>query len=196
MKSKKDFTYLRDWIVTMTFLSLLWSFLGTAAVFLVIKIVFEDQSTQALVFHVIGTVVFCAVMAGRSYATGLEMSGKTRPVSMGNIIADQIICLVVYTIVYIISGCNYVAGPVTHGMITAVWGNGVDQMFIHDITLSQHLSVFIPQALLYSAVSLGAFSLAKRKKDRDPVVVKLRAELAERENPKDEFDINNFELHI
>ena len=50
------------------------------------------------------------------------------------------------------------------------------------------------QMFIYSAVSLGAYALAKYKKDHDPVVVKLRAEYEEENKTADLFDNTRFKI--
>jgi len=173
---KTNITFLRDWLITLLITTLLWDFVG--GIFLLIaRFIFPKQADHFLFFGIIGTIVFCCVLAIRSYKSGLDINGKRIPVSLAMPIASMIIALGVYIVAYIISGCNYIAGPVAHSYVTVFWGNGVDQAFIHDITMSQHLSVFVPLGSLYVAVSLGAYILAKYKQDHhNSVVRKLREE--------------------
>ncbi len=173
---KNNITFLRDWLITLCFTTLLWDFIG--GIFLTVaRFIFSKQAQQYLFFGILGTVVFCCVLAIKSYMVSLDINGKRIPVSMAMPISSMIIAWGIYIVVYIISGCNYIVGPVAHSFVTVFFGNGVDQTFIYDISLSQHLSVFVPLGLLYISVSLGAYILAKVKQEHhNKVVLKLREE--------------------
>ncbi len=178
---KIDISYMRDWLITLAITTLAWDFIGSG--FLVVaRFVFKDQADQFLFFGLLGVIAFCLVLAIKSYTLSLEVNGKRTPVSLAMPVFNLMIAFVIYVLIYVISKCNYVAGPVCHAFVAVFWGNGVDMAFIHDITISQHLSVFIPQALLYSCVSLGAYILAKYKQDNhNEVLKKLRAEYSQNE---------------
>ncbi|MBQ8475077.1 MAG: hypothetical protein IJ499_05385 [Clostridia bacterium] len=187
---KRDFRYLRDWIITLAVTSVAWSFFGTMFIYLLIKLLVKDQASQALTFYIVGTAVFCAVLGIKMFRLGIDINGRSTPVSADSMVVQQIIGVVLYVAVYLITGCNYVAGPVSHEMITYLWGNGVDMTFYSDISVSQHLSVFIPQALLYGGVSIGAYLAAKYRQDKKNVVVtKLREEKRAEEPANKELDI-------
>lgn len=186
---KKDFRYLRDWIITLAATSVVWSLFGTMFIYLVIKLIFKDQAAQSFAFYIVGTVVFCSVLAIKMYKLGIDVNGKSIPVSADFMVVQQAIGVVVYIAVYLISGCRYMAGPVAHEMITFLWGNGVDMTFYSEITVSQHLSVFIPQALLYAAVSFGAYLFAKYRQDKkNPIVAKLREQTYKESETKKDSD--------
>ena len=186
---KKDFRYLRDWVIALAVTSVVWSLFGTMFVYLLIKLIFKEQAAQSLAFYIVGTIVFCVVLAVKMYMLGIDINGKSVPVSVDFMVVQQAIGVVIYIAVYLISGCKYMAGPVSHEMITFLWGNGVDMTFYSEITVHQHLSVFIPQALLYAAVSIGAYMLAKYRQDnKNPTVAKLREKTEEETKPKKDFD--------
>ncbi len=184
---KTNITFLRDWLITLLITTLLWDFIG-GIVLTVAKFIFPKQADHFLFFGIIGTIVFCCVLAIRSYKSGLDINGKRIPVSLAMPISSMFIAFVIYIVVYIVLGCNYIVGPVAHSFVTVFWGNGVDQTFIQDITMSQHLSVFVPLGLLYVFVSLGAYILAKYRQDHhNSVVRKLREEDLQK-NSDDPFE--------
>lgn len=174
---KLDFSYMRDWLITLAITTLAWDFIGSGFIITVARFLFKEQADQFLFFGILGMLVFCVVLAIKSYTLSLEKNNKRVPVSLAMPIFNLIITFVIYVLIYIISKCNYIAGPVSHAFVTVFWGNGVDMTFIHNITIAQHLSVFVPQALLYIGVSFGAYILAKYKQDNhNEVLNKLRAE--------------------
>ncbi len=184
-----DFTFARDWLITLAVTTLAWDFIGSGFFIVVARFIFEKQSDQFLFFGILGLITFCIVLAIKSYTASLEINSKRVPVSLAVPITNLFIALAIYIVIYVISRCNYIAGPVAHAFVTVSWGNGVDMSFIQDISLSQHLSVFIPQALLYVGVSLGAYILAKYKQDNHNEVLK---KLREENNPnKKEDTISN-----
>ena len=174
---KIDFSYMRDWLITLAITTLAWDFIGSGFFLVVARFLFKEQADQFLFFGILGMLAFCIALAIKSYTLSLEKNSKRVPVSLAMPIFNLIIAFVIYILIYIISKCNYIAGPVSHAFVTVFWGNGVDMSFVHDITIAQYLSVFIPQALLYVGVSFGAYVLAKYKQDNHNEVLKrLRAE--------------------
>ena len=174
---KIDFSYMRDWLITLAITTLAWDFIGSGFFLVVARFLFKEQADQFLFFGILGMLVFCVVLAIKSYTLSLEKNSKRIPVSLAMPIFNLMIAFVIYVLIFVISKCNYVTGPVSHAFVTVFWGNGVDMSFVHDITIAQYLSVFIPQALLYVGVSFGAYVLAKYKQDNHNEVLKrLRAE--------------------
>lgn len=173
---KTNITFLRDWLITLLITTLLWDFIG-GVILIIARLILPKQADQFLFLGIFGTIVFCCVLAIRSYKSSLGINSKRIPVSLAIPTFSMLIAFVVYVVAYVLSGCNYIVGPVAHSFVTVFWGNGVDQTFIHDISLSQHLSVFISLGLLYVSVSLGAYILAKyRQEHHNDVVRKLREE--------------------
>ena len=185
---KKNFTYLTDWLITLTIINLVWSFAG-GIVLTAIKFIFDEQSHQFLLFWIIGIIIYCTILFIRSYSIGLKMNNKRVPLSLSVPISNLWIGCCVYTGIYIISGCHYVVSPLTHSLSTVFWGNGHD--LSAPISLSQHLSIFISQIFLLAAVSFGAYLLAKHKQDSSNDVIRKLREEYKREQGNEEDPIED-----
>lgn len=125
----------------------------------------------------IGTVLISAALVLVSYRTGLDMNAGSKPVPMGILVLNQLIGSVVYIVAFTMFGAKEITGSLTTMLSRAVHSNGAYIDFGITIPRSTLIGLCIVQMLIFSAVSLLPYWLAKHKQEtKNDVVKKLRAD--------------------
>ena len=194
---KRDHTYLSVWIPTYFGFVLIWSFVGFGPVTVVMRLWIHDLALENLARYWITIIVHSVVLAVAMYQAGLRMNAKTKNQSMAGPIGDQLVAIVIPPIVSVITKFSYLVDPYAAPLATILWGGGTPEYAPRQTeNVFKMLGLTISQVLLLSAVSLGAFALAKRYQEhKNPVLNKIREEKQQTESAG-ELDLSNFELNI
>lgn len=173
---KKDLTFLKSWLITLIISTLLWAFVS-GFVLTIGRMLFSNYTAQCVFVWLIGTILICFALAVTSYQVGINLNGKSIPVSLDGPVLNLIIGAVVYIVIFAISKCNYITGPLTHMLARALWNDGRDKTFVTESSTSNLIWLCVFQVLIFVASSLSAYILAKRKQDRhNETIRKLREE--------------------
>lgn len=189
MKEKADFSYLVRWLPVYIITSVIVMF--TCGVMqIIMKFLSDSYTAMQLGTWIMSTVAVGAVMAITTYSLGLEKNNGRKPVSMAMPIVSQIICAAVVILAYALIKNVLIYGAAWF-LEMALNNDGKTSVAV---PFGKSVGYLTIQMLIYSAVSLGFYALAKYKKDHDPVVMKLRAGHKDANKTDDLFDKTRFNI--
>ena len=173
---KKDFTYLTRWLITLFAANILWAFL-IGFVETLCKLLFSSPTVYCLFTWVIGTAVICTALAITAYNVGIQLNGKSKPLSLDGPALNQVIGVIIYIAVFWITKGTFVLGPNTYMLSYTLSGTNPQAHIAPDPPLSTLVWLCVLQVLIYAAASMAAYISAKNKQDHhNETVRKLREE--------------------
>lgn len=184
---KNNFTFLVSWFPTLIVSSFVTALAG-GVLQMAAKFIFPDRDRlQCFIVYVILTLIICASLVVISLKLGSELNRGSKEFSTGIPVFNMLICGVVYVVLYAVMkgralGILYLF-PCEMFLINGVFGP--DGMTI--ASMAEKISFCFLQFVIYFAVSLTAYIIAKKRQENSEAVKQLRGE---KKKPNNRFGID------
>ena len=189
MKKQTDFSYLGRWLTIYAVTSIIVMFC-TGIMQIIMKFITDSYTVMQFGAWFMSTIIVCAVMATTTYKLGLDKNNGREPASMAMPVFSQIIAAAVVILAFTIVK-NVIIQGAAWLLEMALNNDGKTSI---EVPFAKSVGYLAIQMLIYSAISLGAYAIAKYKKDHDPIVMKLRTEFKEQNKSDNIFENTKFNL--
>ena len=178
---KNNFTFLAAWFPTLIIASVVTALLSGVFQMMIKFIVPDNNSLQNFIVYAVLTVIICASLATVSAKLGSELNKGSRETSTGIPVFNMLICGVIYVVLYI----------VMKGRALFVLHLFPCESFLSNCALgeraalapiSEKIIFCVLQFVIYFAVSLLFYCLAKKKQEKNETTKKLRGEKKKQNN--------------
>lgn len=173
MKTEKDYTFLRDYVIGTVVLNGLWALVGSL-VLTVCKLMFsENELMQNQLFWIIGNAVICGILGYISYNDSLKINSRREEVSLAQPVLGVAAVGLVQGVLWAAFGFKSFISPLASAMVNAFFE-------AEEASTSVKITIFVLQYAIVAAVTVFFYIKAKREQDtKNEAVKKLRGEKSE-----------------